>query len=72
MWKYAALFTPKPIPTLNELRFLSEKVLRGARTGSAVTVGFSVHRQLVDEMGGTPWWMALMADLDMAKEEFRW
>ncbi|MDQ5976018.1 MAG: hypothetical protein QG661_3227 [Actinomycetota bacterium] len=74
MWHYAPMFARKPEPTIRELDHLAEHVLRKVRNREGVVwPGIpSVHRKLVDDMGGTRWWVEMMADLDTAKGELGW
>lgn len=61
------------LPELGELKAMADTVIDTVRNGEHINPGCCyIHRQLVDEMGGTPAWEALKADLDTAQEEFRW
>jgi hypothetical protein len=74
MWHYAPLFARKPEPTIRELDHLAECVLRKVRNREGVVwPGVpSVHQQLVNEMGGVKAWCEMTADLDIAREDFKW
>lgn len=74
MWHYAPLFARRPEPTIRELDHLAERVLRKVRNREGVVwPGIpSVHRKLVDEMGGAKAWCEMTADLDIAREDFKW
>lgn len=74
MWHYAPLFARRPEPTIRELDHLAERALRKVRNREGVVwPGIpSVHQQLVTEMGGTKAWCEMTADLDKAKEDFKW
>lgn len=73
MWKFARLFAVKPDPTVRELDHLADRVMDAVRAGGVVWPGIpSVHRALVDEMGGTKAWCEMLADLDKAREDFTW
>jgi len=72
MWHYAPLFARKPEPTIRELDHLADQVLGKVRAGGVVAPGPSVHQQLVNEMGGVKAWCEMTADLDIAREDFKW
>ena len=74
MWHYAPMFARKPEPTIRELDHLAERVLRKVRNREGVVwPGIpSVHRKLVNEMGGAKAWCEMTADLDIAREDFKW
>lgn len=74
MWHYAPLFARRPEPTIRELDHLAECVLRKVcnREGVVWPGIPSVHQQLVNEMGGAKAWCEMTADLDIAREDFKW
>jgi hypothetical protein len=56
-----------------EMRAMADQIHSHARDGAPLTLPIkAVHRQLVDEMGGTPAWEAMKADLAIAKEKLKW
>ena len=58
---------------MTELQTLADRVLAAVRDGSRINPGARyVHRQLVDEIGGTAAWEAMKADLAIAEKEFQW
>lgn len=79
LW-FAKALSHKPVPTMRELEYLSRRVLERVRRGGRLPSPFgpsgplypSVHRQLIDDMGGTGEWVAMMRDLDQADREFKW
>lgn len=57
---------------MTDLQALADQILAAVRDGARVDAGVYVHRQLVDEMGGTREWEAMTAALDTAKEHIQW
>ena len=56
-----------------EVRAMADQIHSHARDGAPLTLPVdAVHRQLVDEFGGTREWEAMCAALDIAKEKFQW
>lgn len=57
---------------MTDLHAMADQILAAARNGALILPGPAVHRQLVNEMGGSAEWEAMTAALDIAKEPFRW
>ena len=65
----------KPAPGFSTVSLVApERVLRKVRNREGVVwPGIpSVHQQLVNEMGGAKAWCEMTADLDIAREDFKW
>ena len=63
---------PDPVIEQIEMKSMADEVINEVRNGGHINLGPSIHRQLVEEMGGSQAWEALKADLDTAQEEFKW
>lgn len=57
---------------MTDLQAMADQIFAAARNGALIFPGLAVHRQLVNEMGGSHEWEAMTAALDIAKEPFRW
>lgn len=57
---------------MTDLQAIADQILAAARNGARIFPGHYIHRQLIDEMGGTQAWEALKADLALADKEFSW
>jgi hypothetical protein len=55
------------------MRAMADQIHSHARDGAPLTLPVdAVHRQLMDEFGGSCEWEAMCAALDIAKEKFQW
>jgi hypothetical protein len=57
---------------VTDLQAMADQILAAARNGALIFPGPSIHRRLVEEMGGTSEWEAMTTALDIAKEEITW
>ena len=57
---------------MTDLQAMADQILAAARNGALIFPGPSIHRRLVEEMGGTREWEAMTTALNVAKEQFKW